>query len=293
MEPQAFISKIKDAAIEENKKVGIPASLTIAQAILETGWGESELAKKANNLFGLKGTGPAGTYEKESPEYRNGKKTTEKSIFCKYNSWGECIKCRSERLLTPRYAKVIGTDWRAACVEVWKAGYATDPTYPDKLMNIIQRYKLYQYDKGEYRVSKLVLIDPGHGMPDPGACGNGLQEHERAFALAQLVGKVLTRHGVTVLFTRNGERSLSSATNLKTNKNEDLAARQRFSNSKATDFFLSLHMNSSDDSTSNGYETLCYSQNRQIEALHAAIKAFLQRHGLKDRGIKIRTNLAV
>ncbi|MEZ2659264.1 N-acetylmuramoyl-L-alanine amidase family protein [Aneurinibacillus aneurinilyticus] len=142
-------------------------------------------------------------------------------------------------------------------------------------------------------MSKVVVIDPGHGLPDPGACGNGLQEYERAFALAQLVGKVLTRHGVQVFFTRTGEKSLSSAANLKQNKNEDLAARQRFSNSKATDFFLSLHMNASDDPASNGYETLCYSQNGQITALHTAIKAFLQKHGLKDRGIKIRTNLAV
>ncbi|NMF01594.1 N-acetylmuramoyl-L-alanine amidase, partial [Aneurinibacillus aneurinilyticus] len=92
-------------------------------------------------------------------------------------------------------------------------------------------------------MSKVVVIDPGHGLPDPGACGNGLQEHERAFRLAQLVQNVLTRHGVAVFLTRNSERSLSNATNLKTNKNEDLAARQRFSNSKTTDFFLSLHMN--------------------------------------------------
>ncbi|MCP1357493.1 N-acetylmuramoyl-L-alanine amidase family protein [Aneurinibacillus migulanus] len=142
-------------------------------------------------------------------------------------------------------------------------------------------------------MSKVVVIDPGHGLPDPGACGNGLQEHERAFYLAQLVQNVLTRHGVTVFLTRNGERSLSSATSLRANKNEDLAARQRFSNSKATDFFLSLHMNASSESTANGYETLCYSQNRQIEALHTAVKEFLQQYGLKDRGIKIRTNLAV
>lgn len=142
-------------------------------------------------------------------------------------------------------------------------------------------------------MSKVVVIDPGHGLPDPGACGNGLQEHERAFRLAQLVQNVLTRHGVTVFLTRNSERSLSNATNLKTNKNEDLAARQRFSNSKTADFFLSLHMNASNDPTANGYETLCYSQNGQIEVLHTAVKAFLQQHGLKDRGIKIRTNLAV
>ncbi|GED14350.1 N-acetylmuramoyl-L-alanine amidase family protein [Aneurinibacillus migulanus] len=142
-------------------------------------------------------------------------------------------------------------------------------------------------------MSKIVVVDPGHGLPDPGAVGNGLQEHERAFALAKLVRDVLTRHGVTVLFTRNNERSLSSASNLKTNKNEDLSTRQRFSNSKATDFFLSLHMNAADNPSANGYETLCYSQNGQIEALHASVKVFLQKYGLKDRGIKIRTNLAV
>jgi N-acetylmuramoyl-L-alanine amidase len=142
-------------------------------------------------------------------------------------------------------------------------------------------------------MNKIVCIDPGHGLPDPGACGNGLQEYERAFTLAQLVRNVLTRHKVTVFFTRNGEHSLSNATNLKQNKNEDLAARQRISNSKDTDFFLSLHMNCSDDPESNGYETLCYSQNGQIEVLHNTVATFLKQKGLRDRGIKIRHDLAV
>ncbi len=141
-------------------------------------------------------------------------------------------------------------------------------------------------------MSKIVVIDPGHGLPDPGAVGNGLQEHERVLVLAQLVGKVLTRHGVTVFFTRNGERSLSSAKELKQNKNEDLAARRRFSDSRATDFFLSLHMNAGDPSA-NGYETLCYSENGQIRALHTAVMNYLRAHGIKDRGIKVRQDLAV
>lgn len=142
-------------------------------------------------------------------------------------------------------------------------------------------------------MNKIVVIDPGHGFPDPGACGNGLKEYERVFVLAQLLKNVLARHEVTVFFTRTGERSLSSAADLKRNKSEDLVARQQISNSRATDFFLSLHMNSADDPAANGYETLCYSQNAQIEALHMAVKTFLQQHGIKDRGIKIRTDLAV
>ncbi|MMZ49665.1 Sporulation-specific N-acetylmuramoyl-L-alanine amidase [compost metagenome] len=142
-------------------------------------------------------------------------------------------------------------------------------------------------------MSVIVEIDPGHGLPDPGACGNGLQEHERALVLGRMVGKVLTRHGVTVFFTRTNEKSLSTATNLKQNKNQDLAKRVALSREHGAHFFLSLHMNSSGNPQSNGYETLCYSMNGQIDALHQPIKAFLQKKGIRDRGIKTRGDLAV
>jgi N-acetylmuramoyl-L-alanine amidase len=143
------------------------------------------------------------------------------------------------------------------------------------------------------RMSKIVVVDPGHGLPDPGACGNNLQEYERVFALAQLVKNVLVRHGVQVFFTRTGEKSLSNAANLKQNKNQDIARRVQISRERNADFLLSLHMNSSGNPQSHGYETLCYSVNEQITALHNAVKTFVESKNIRDRGVKVRTDLGV
>ncbi|MFT9848463.1 glycoside hydrolase family 73 protein [Aneurinibacillus sp. REN35] len=148
MEQQQFIASLRTAAIEAQKYSGIPASLIIAQAILESGWGRSKLTREAKNLFGIKGTGPAGTYHIESAEYQHGQRYMKTSGFRKYNHFSESIRDHTELLLKPRYAKVVGRNWREACVEVWRAGYATDPKYPEKLMKIIEQYKLYEYDKG-------------------------------------------------------------------------------------------------------------------------------------------------
>lgn len=146
MNQQEFISRIAPTAVEDMHKTRIPASLTIAQAILESGWGSSELAVNAKNLFGIKGTGPAGSYEKVSDEVVNGKKIQKASTFRKYNNWTESIRDHTDFLLKPRYSKVIGADWKTACQEVYDAKYATDPVYPKKLIEIIEQYKLYQYD---------------------------------------------------------------------------------------------------------------------------------------------------
>ncbi|MGK5512069.1 glucosaminidase domain-containing protein [Brevibacillus formosus] len=146
MNQQEFIAKIVPAAVKDMRKSRVPASLTIAQAILESSWGKSELATKANNLFGIKGTGPAGFYTKESDEYVNGQKIRKTSTFRKYNNWAECVRDHTDFLLKPHYAKVLGADWKTACQEVYEAGYATDPVYPQKLLRLIEQHKLYDYD---------------------------------------------------------------------------------------------------------------------------------------------------
>lgn len=210
MNQQEFISKIAPAAMEDWQAYGVPASLTIAQAILESGWGKSELATKANNLFGVKGVGPAGSYRKVSDEYVDGQKIEKASDFRKYNSWSESIRDHTEFLLKPRYAKVIGADWQTACKEVHEAGYATDPKYTDKLIERIVEYKLYEYDRGDKQMEVPILaIDAGHGGSDPGAVGNGLKEKDMTLQISAYQYARFLQLGIHVVLIRTTDVTLT------------------------------------------------------------------------------------
>ncbi|BAU27645.1 N-acetylmuramoyl-L-alanine amidase [Aneurinibacillus soli] len=138
-------------------------------------------------------------------------------------------------------------------------------------------------------MSKIVVIGAGHGLPDPGACGI-VQEYKVVLQLAQLVEEVLKRHGVKTVMLRTGERSLSGAADLKQNKREDLERRVAISNQSSADFHLELHMNAGGGT---GYETLCYSENEQIRTLHNSVMQYLRPFNIRDRGIKIRTDVRV
>lgn len=152
MTQQEFIAKIAPAAVADMKKTRVPASLTIAQAILESNWGKSGLTQKANNLFGIKGTGTAGHVTMPTREFSAGKWITIDSNFRAYNSWAESIADHSKLILNgtrdkpTRYHGVLGADYKSACYAIWKGGYATDPDYPGKLVSLIERYELHQYD---------------------------------------------------------------------------------------------------------------------------------------------------
>ena len=144
---EKFINLIKDGAIQGWQDYKILPSLTIAQAILETGWGGSSVG---NNLFGIKANKDwqGKTILKETHEYVNGKKIYIDAYFRDYENIYESLKDRFEFLQKPRYKKVIGVeDYKIACNEIWKAGYATDPQYPNKLIRIIEQYNLNEYDK--------------------------------------------------------------------------------------------------------------------------------------------------
>lgn len=150
MNKQDFINAIKNGAIEGYKKYKILPSLTMAQAILESGWGNHHIQ---NNLFGIKaGNSWKGKVAvRPTKEFVNGKWITVNAKFRAYNSFNESIEDHAKLLgQNKRYRKVtLAGDYRTACLEVWKAGYATDPNYPSKLIKIIEQNKLYEYDKKE------------------------------------------------------------------------------------------------------------------------------------------------
>jgi flagellum-specific peptidoglycan hydrolase FlgJ len=145
---QAFIGEVAPGAIAAQRKYGVPASVTIAQAIDESGWGKSTLATKDHNLFGIKGTGPAGTDPLPTQEYQNGQLVTTSNSFRVYNSTAESIDDHGKLLATSDYYRKSMADRRNpnAFAESLTGIYATDPNYGTKLISLMRHYNLYRYD---------------------------------------------------------------------------------------------------------------------------------------------------
>ena len=141
----AYISKYAEISMEEMRKSKIPASITLAQGILESGNGISQLALKSNNHFGVKcHKGWKGKSVKHDDDEKQ-------ECFRKYKEVESSYKDHSEFLTTrSRYDflfKLKKDDYKAWAKGLKKAGYATDKKYPAKLIRLIEVYKLYNYDK--------------------------------------------------------------------------------------------------------------------------------------------------
>ena len=150
-EQKDFIERVGNLAAADMQKSGVLASLTIAQAILESGWGKSGLTVKANALFGIKaGASWKGkVYSAQTQECYDGATfTTVTALFRAYDSWADSVADHSALLTgATRYKAVIGErDYKTACRAIKAAGYATDPNYADKLIQIIESYGLTAYD---------------------------------------------------------------------------------------------------------------------------------------------------
>lgn len=145
---QDFLAKIGPMAQADMAKTQILASLTIAQAILESGWGLSGLTKASNNLFGVKGAYNGQSVLYPTKEWDGSKYVETSAQFKLYPSWGESLADHSAMFLRlDRYRNLIGvTDPATACKLVQADGYATAPTYADSLLNLITSYDLTRYD---------------------------------------------------------------------------------------------------------------------------------------------------
>jgi flagellum-specific peptidoglycan hydrolase FlgJ len=145
---QAFISEVAPGAIAAQHRYGVPAAVTIAQAIDESGWGQSELATADHNLFGIKGTGPAGTDMQRTQEYQNGTWVTRTAPFRIYHDIAESIADHGQLLATsPAYQHAMA-DRRVpdAFAADLTGVYATDPDYGSGLIALMKEYNLYRYD---------------------------------------------------------------------------------------------------------------------------------------------------
>lgn len=151
-EQKNFIKKVGALASADMKKSGVLASLTAAQAILESAWGKSELATGGNALFGIKATKSwkGKVYCKDTKECYDGVNLVDvkNAAFRAYDSWEESVEDHSAFLkANKRYKEVIGeTDYKKACEAIKAAGYATDPDYVEKLVKLIEDYELTEYD---------------------------------------------------------------------------------------------------------------------------------------------------
>lgn len=157
-----FIEKIGALAREDMKKSKILASLTIAQAILESSWGRSALAQAPNyNLFGIKGDYNGAYCTFPTSEYINGAWCTVNANFRKYPSWAESLADHSALFNRwDRYANLRGNyNYRDVCNKVREDGYATDPSYSSKLINIIEQYNLTRFDTETSNIPIKEYID--------------------------------------------------------------------------------------------------------------------------------------
>ncbi len=150
---QAFLDAAAQAARTATAQTGVPASVTVAQAILESDWGRSLLALDANNYFGMKAIGSlgsAGVVYMPTSEYDDaGELYQTVSAFRAYTSFADSM-ADHDRLLgrAARYAAAMqaARDPKLFATLIAQAGYSTDPAYADKLVALMDRYNLYQLD---------------------------------------------------------------------------------------------------------------------------------------------------
>jgi hypothetical protein len=146
-----YIDRFKIIAVQEMNLYGIPASITLAQGLFESGSGNGELARVANNHFGIKCTSDwkGKGYYKDDDNHND--------CFRVYDRPEDSFRDHSEFLKRPRYAKLFQldkNDYAGWANGLKAAGYATNPNYPQLLINIIQKYNLDQYDRPETEAQK-------------------------------------------------------------------------------------------------------------------------------------------
>lgn len=247
MDKQGFINMIAPLAQTDMAKSGILASVTIAQACLESAYGTSELAVNANNLFGMKCSLSGNTwtsvwdgvsrYSKETKEQdKNGNESTITADFRCYPDMHTSICDHSCYLLGAmdgaalRYAGLAGEkDYRKAIQIIKDGGYATDTKYVDKVCNIIEVYGLTKYDGG--RRNLKICLDAGHyGKYNQSPADKNYYESELVWKLHLLQKIYLEAYGIEVITTRD-------------NLDTDRGLYDRGAVSRGCDLFISDHTN--------------------------------------------------
>lgn len=199
---RSYIEKYSDLAIDEMYRTGVPASITLAQGLLESGNGLSELAVRGNNHFGIKchntWTG-AKVYHDDDAKGE---------CFRKYDSPEESFRDHSDFLrYRDRYKFLFDyepTDYKSWAYGLKSAGYATDPKYPEKLIRIIEEYELYIYDS----VQPGEVEEGAHRIPDSPAQleqARPLTDGQREVFRFALSRQMYSQNGVPFIYSEEGE----------------------------------------------------------------------------------------
>lgn len=151
IDKQIFFNEYAPWAVETMKETKVPASVTLAQAALESRWGDSLLASKYNNFFGVKGEGPGGSVNLWTTEFRGGRYEKVKAPFRIYNTPKESFTDHANVIAKGKYLRhaMEHTESAEAFIQALQGGhykYATDPHYVDKIMNLIKEYNLARHD---------------------------------------------------------------------------------------------------------------------------------------------------
>jgi LysM repeat protein len=167
------------------QKYRIPASITLAQGLLESGAGRSTLATKANNHFGIKVSGNwTGPYVLKTDDAPNEK-------FRKYRNARESYEDHSKFLQGKRYQGLFRlkiTDYKGWARGLKAAGYATSPTYADALIRIIEMYNLDQFDNGKFKQEKKAPVIPVNNAKDSFFQTHTVYAHNKNYFIIVEVG---------------------------------------------------------------------------------------------------------
>lgn len=205
---ETYIDKYSKLAVEEMQRSGVPASITLAQGLLESDSGLSPLAVKANNHFGIK----CHKDWKGGTMYKDDDKKNE--CFRAYPSVEMSFRDHSDFLrYSDRYKPLFelrSNDYKAWAKGLKKAGYATDPAYPAKLCRTIEKYKLSRFDTGTevpespLKAEKPVAVRAADAIPAAGHTSESLN--------IKLSAELLSENGVPFVRAKKGQsyRSIAS-----------------------------------------------------------------------------------
>lgn len=255
----------------------------IAQFILESASGTSELATQAHNYSGLKyreGRCPSATgvyYKVGSEQNADGSYTSSSMKWFKFPDMESGIRGYFEFIDTPNYYDLKGvTDPRTYLELIKLSGYATSLKYVDNLMAVIDRYNLTKYDREVAKDMVTVFLSAGHGGNDPGAVAFGLREKDINLQTLLACRAELERHGVKVVASRL------------TDENDPVAQEVKEANASGADIAVSFHANAGGG---DGFEVFYYSTNAKGKRLAQLGEKYVKQLGQNSRGVKTGNHL--
>ncbi|WP_053069814.1 glucosaminidase domain-containing protein [Clostridium botulinum] len=285
MEAIEFINSIKDVAIEVQNKYKIFASISISQAILESGWGTSTLAQKYCNLYGIKAlrnwTGKVANVD--TREWTKDEIVTINQPFRVYSSWTESILDHAKFLQKEWYIEAgvfKARNFKKQIEAIFNGGYTSDPNYITKIIELIDKYNLKKYDDMKGNDNMIIGIDMGHPLTGGGTGAVGIRNETDC---NREVGKK-----VIAKLKALGHTVINCTTDYAKTQAQSLQDRVDLANKQYLDLFVSIHFN-----CGGGHGTEVYTWGGKEFTQSRNILNNIANLGYRNRGIKDGSNLFV